>query len=84
MRVLVTLLLFLGVFLVTHSVYDAKYRELKQEKRIEYRFVPRTYYEDQLGTTDLMGDTFKSMFAAVHKDRSKSQESSDEAGAAKI
>lgn len=67
MRSIVTLLLFLGAFLVVHSVYEMRYRELKSQTKIEYRFVPRTYYEEQLGTTDLLGSTFKSMFAAVQK-----------------
>jgi hypothetical protein len=62
MRVVITLLLFLGIFLVTHSVYEAKYRELQSEQKVEYRFVPRTYYEEQLGPAQTDDSGWSTMF----------------------
>jgi hypothetical protein len=41
-------LLIIGVFLIVHGVYEDKYQQLKKQVKVEYRFVPRTYYEDQL------------------------------------
>ena len=61
MNALLALLLFIGLALVMHSVYEEKYRRLKKDVRIEYRFIPRTLYEDQLMQTDVAG-LYKDMF----------------------
>lgn len=41
-------LLLLGIFLVVHGVYEDKYQRLKKEVKVEYRFIPRSHYEEQL------------------------------------
>jgi len=48
MRFIIVLLLFVGMAMIIHSIYDEKLQRAKQEKKIEYRFLPRTLYEEQL------------------------------------
>lgn len=55
MQSLVVLLLFVGMFVMVHSVYDEKFRSLENSGRVEYRFIPRTFYEEQLSNTDVKG-----------------------------
>ena len=61
MNALLVLILFAGMALVMHSLYEDKYQRLKRDVRVEYRFIPRTLYEDQLAQTDVAG-LFKNMF----------------------
>lgn len=61
MNLLVAILLFTGLVMVIHSVYEEKYKRLKREVRVEYRFIPRTLYEEQMAQTDVSG-IFKTMF----------------------
>jgi hypothetical protein len=51
----------LGVLLVIHSIYEQKYQALKKNVRVEYRFIPRTYYEEQLASTPV-SSMYKNMF----------------------
>lgn len=51
MRSLLVLLLFVGMFVIVHGVYDERFRALKDNVRVEYRFVPRTFYEEQLSNS---------------------------------
>jgi hypothetical protein len=53
--------MIVGVFMVMHGVYQQKYNALQENRRIEYRFLPRTYYEEQINDTDV-ASKFKSMF----------------------
>ena len=43
---------------------DNKVKQTKSEKKIEYRFVPRSIYDEQIKPTDL-NDTFSSMFSDI-------------------
>ncbi len=61
MHPLVALMLFCGMALVMHSVYEERYKRLQQERKVEYRFIPRTLYDEQLGQSDVTGH-FRSMF----------------------
>lgn len=55
--------LFVGMFLVTHGIYQEKLAAEKRNVRVEYRFVPRTYYEEQLMNAEgTLANKFKSMF----------------------
>jgi hypothetical protein len=31
-----------------YGIYEQKYRELRENVKIEYRFIPRSYYDEQL------------------------------------
>ena len=53
--------MFVGLILVIHGIYDQKYKELQTNMRVEYRFIPRTYYEEQLSNSTV-SSTFKNMF----------------------
>jgi len=55
MQSFVVFMLFVGVFIVVHCVYEEKFRALQNDVRVEHRFVPRTYYEEQHATPDLAG-----------------------------
>ena len=63
MRQLILLLLFAGMAIVIHSVYEEKFQRVQQQVKIEYRFLPRTLYEEQMQQTNVLGD-FKKMFSA--------------------
>ena len=56
--------LFVGMFLVLHGIYEEKLEAVKRSNvRVEYRFIPRTYYEEQLMNAEgSLGHKFKSMF----------------------
>ena len=61
MHAFVILLLFVGVVMVMQGVYEEKLKDAERNVRVEYRFVPRTFYEEQLAEADLDGK-FSSMF----------------------
>lgn len=48
MRFFIVLLLFVGMAMVIHSIYEEKLQRAQQQTKIEYRFLPRTLYEEQL------------------------------------
>ena len=57
MKSIIILLLFVGMFMVTHGIYGQKLQAAAQ-KKVEYKFIPRTYYEEQLAETNLMHKFF--------------------------
>ncbi len=63
MKIFIVLILFVGMSMIIHGIYEEKYRELEKNVRVEYRFLPRTLYEEQLGAQEpnLVGK-FKNMF----------------------
>lgn len=50
-----------GMILFIHGIYQQKFDALKDNVRIEYRFIPRTYYEEQLANASVASN-FKNMF----------------------
>lgn len=61
MNAVVMLLLFAGMALVMHGVYEERVRRVEQDVRVEYRFLPRTLYEEQVADADVAGK-FRGMF----------------------
>lgn len=61
MKSVIFFLFFVGMILIIHGIYDQKYKELQNNLRVEYRFIPRTYYEEQLGNSTVSAN-FKNMF----------------------
>lgn len=61
MNALVVLMLFVGMAMVMHGIYEEKYKQLQHHARVEYRFIPRTLFDEQMAQTDLVGK-FKNMF----------------------
>jgi hypothetical protein len=62
MKTIALVLLFLGVLLIIRGLYEDKYQSLKKNTKIEYRFIPRTYYEEQLNNDMNVSSNFKNMF----------------------
>jgi hypothetical protein len=48
MKLLIFVILVMGVFLITYGIYEEKLRIAKEKVKVEYRFIPRSYYEEQL------------------------------------
>ena len=61
MKQLVMLLFFVGVIMIMHGIYQQKLKIANENVKIEYRFIPRTYYEEQLANTNISSN-FKNMF----------------------
>lgn len=54
MKIFIIFLLFVGMFMIIHGIYEEKLRIAEQNKKIEYKFIPRTLYEEQLSDSNLM------------------------------
>lgn len=61
MRSIIIFLFCIGIFLIIHSIYEQKFQSLKKNVRVEYRFIPRTFYEEQLNSAPT-SSMFKNMF----------------------
>jgi hypothetical protein len=61
MNILIIFLIFIGSFLILQGVYEEKIKTIEQNKKIEYKFIPRTYYEEQLAESQLSSQV-ESMF----------------------
>jgi hypothetical protein len=48
MRFAAFVILIVGMFLILHGVYQEKLEQLESKTRVEYRFIPRNYYEEQI------------------------------------
>jgi hypothetical protein len=53
MKGLITFTFFIGMFFIVSGIYEQKYQRLSKLVRTEYKFVPRSMYEDALATPDL-------------------------------
>jgi hypothetical protein len=62
MHALIILMLFAGLAIIMHSVYEEKLSRMQQRVKVEYRFLPRSLYEEQMAHSDVSGK-FKSMFS---------------------
>jgi hypothetical protein len=61
MKAVIMLLIFSGMFVIIHSIYEEKLRKANENVRIEYKFIPRTMYEEQMQQSDILSN-FKGMF----------------------
>lgn len=61
MKMFIIFFFVLGLFLMINSIYEQKYEALKKNIHVQYRFIPRTYLEEQLANTNVSG-TFKDDF----------------------
>jgi hypothetical protein len=61
MKTFVLFFFILGLFLIINGIYEQKYEALKKNVHVQYRFIPRTYLEEQLANTSVSG-TFKNDF----------------------
>ena len=64
MQSLSLLVLIIGIVCVTVGYMDNKVKQTKTEQKIEYRFVPRSIYDEQIKPANL-SDTFSTMFSDI-------------------
>lgn len=57
----VILLVFVGSFLIMHGIYEQRINNVKKLVRTEYRFVPRTLYDEVLSGNDV-SSIYKNFF----------------------
>jgi hypothetical protein len=62
MKAIAMFLLFLGIIMIINGIYQQQYNNFKKNVKIEYRFIPRTYYEEQLAENESVTANFKNMF----------------------
>ena len=60
MKLLILIILFIGIIFVIQGIYDEKIKTLEKEVKIEYRFIPRSYYDEQL-----FSNQFSSKFSTL-------------------
>lgn len=61
MKTIIIILLFIGMFFVVNGVYEQKLKAIEANSKTEYKFIPRTYYEEQLAGQDI-NNKLTSMF----------------------
>ena len=61
MKLLILLTLFFGIILVIHGIYEEKIKALKKEVKVEYRFIPRSYYDEQIFSNEF-SSKFSNLF----------------------
>ena len=61
MRSIIIFFFCFGIILIIHSIYDQKYKAIQNNVRVEYRFIPRTYYDEQLSSVPV-SSMFKNIF----------------------
>ena len=64
MKSLSLFILMLGIIMITVGYMDKKVDKAEKEKQIEYRFVPRSIYDEQIQPVNL-SDTFSTMFSDI-------------------
>lgn len=57
MRFLIIFMFFAGILMIMHGMYKERIREAENDIKIEYRFIPRSYYDEQI---------FSSQFESKH------------------
>ena len=60
------LALFAGILMVVHGVYEEKYQKLRKKKKVVYKFIPRSSYDEMVHASN-----FGSKFDTVWRDRSE-------------
>ena len=61
MKSLILFLFVVGIILITTTQQKKALEHIKTEKIIEYRFIPRSIYDEQLDSTQLT-QSFENMF----------------------
>lgn len=64
MKFFILLTLFVGIIMVMHGVYKEDIDKEKKNVKVEYRFVPRSYYDEQL-----FSNNFESKFSNLFDDK---------------
>jgi hypothetical protein len=57
MKALIMILVLVGSIMIVAGIYEQKLKVANNTKKIEYKFIPRTYFDEQtLQSDDLMYD----------------------------
>ena len=62
MKSLFILMLFIASLFIIIGIYEQKLSIATSNTEIEYRFIPRTFYEEQMGEGAQVSDKFGSIF----------------------
>jgi hypothetical protein len=62
MKSFIVLLLFCGMFMIVHGVYEQRLEQATAIQKVEYKFVPRTYYDEQLSMESTFGSKLNGIF----------------------
>ena len=74
MKLLILLTLFAGILFVMHGIYEEKINTLKKEVKVEYRFIPRSYYDEQIFSNQF-SSKFSNLFDEDQSEWSANQRS---------
>ena len=55
MKTIVILTLFVGMFLIVQGVFEEKLKAAENNKKVVYKFIPKTYYEEQMEDSNVTG-----------------------------
>lgn len=69
MQSIIIILLIVGIVMVIDGIYREEIMKLKEEKKIEYKFIPRSMYEDALYSNNLK-QNYEHIFTEKHDTRS--------------
>jgi hypothetical protein len=61
MKAIAVFLLFLGMILIVKGYYSNKYKKMAKPKVI-VKYIPRSFYEEQMTDDEKLGEYYKSMF----------------------
>lgn len=62
MKAILIFLIFAAAFMIVVGVYEQKLDHARSEKKIEYRFIPRTYLEDQFARDNNVSEKMPNLF----------------------
>jgi hypothetical protein len=68
MKLFIILILFTGILMVVQGVYNDQLKMVKEKVKVEYRFVPRSYYDEMMFSqqfSSLTNDLFNSSDGAA-------------------
>lgn len=53
---------FVSAFLIITGIYEQRIQALEKTPKIEYRFIPRTFYEEQMAYNNTVTDKLSNFF----------------------
>lgn len=64
------LILFIGIIMVIDGIYREQLNKLKKNKKIEYKFIPRSMYEENLyAKTNFGNENYMGLFKSEMDNR---------------
>jgi hypothetical protein len=69
MKTFIIALLFVGVFMIVHGIYEERFEKLKNDVRVKYKFIPRTYYDEMITNDNYTSKFSSALFNGNPQDR---------------